>query len=289
MSVAPAVLRVRAVPAARALAGVAVMLLAYQTYTLSGWVGDSPHQITSGRIHSGTSWWAARAIEFLVLASVAGFVVHAARERRREGRIGIDGLLIIGMFSAAFWDPIYNWTDPAWLYSANWLNVNAWLDGAPGFAGHVNGQPWPIVIVLVGYPLWGVGFAMVVNLVMSRAGNSILLGLATAIALTCGSFATFKAFDLMDAPGFRFSVLGNSDVLFAGLSGGIVFWGLALLREHGERLWSATSTATRVLAAMAACQLIVVLGWGVLTVPFTSHASPYPGDIPAHLTQGVAP
>lgn len=288
--------RVRRVSVPAALAGIGVLLAAYQAYTLLGWIADGPHQITADRAHGTTSWVAARVIEVLVVASVAGFIAHAARERRRMGRLGTDALLIIGMFSAGFWDPIYNWVAPAWLYSSNFLNVNDWLAHAPGVSNPIMGsQPWPIVIVLIGYPLWGVGFAMLINVVMVRAGGGVrrrlLTGLVAAVAITCASFGIFKALDLMSAPGFRFSVLGNSDVLFAGVSGGLVFWGLACVRHFtgadGRAFFDrpGDGVATSVLAAMATCQLLVVLGWGVLTVPFTTHSSPYPA-LPAHLVNG---
>jgi hypothetical protein len=274
------------------LAACGVALLAYQLWTVAGWLADGPHQITADRSHGDLAWYAARAVELVVVASVAGFVVKAVRDYRREGRLGVDALLIIGMFSAGFWDPIYNWLTPAWMYSSNFLNVNDWLAHAPGVVNPDMGhQPWPVVIVLIGYPLWGVGFAMVVNVVMraarARGIAPVPAGLVTAIAITVTSFSVFKALDLMSAPGFRFEFLRNSDVLVAGLSGGVVFWALACVRfftVDGRAFFErgSSNSFTSILAAMATCQMIVIVGWGLLTVPFTPHSSPYP-RLPAHL------
>jgi hypothetical protein len=287
---------------AQYLAACAAVLLAYEAWTLAAWVADGPFQVTADRDRGSTSWYAARVLEVVVLASVAGFVVKAVRDHRREGRLGVDSLLIIGMFSAAFWDPIYNWLTPAWLYTSNFLNVNDWFAHAPGIVNPDAGRmPWPIVIVLVGYPLWGVGFAILTNVVMRAAqtrrpalsrARLAGVGLAVSVGLTWASFALFKAFGLMAAPGFRFGVLGDSDIFFAGLSGGIVFWALACLRffrdDRGRTLFELGSRGgvTSVLAAVAACQLLVILGWGLLTVPFTLHSSPYP-RLPAHLVNGL--
>lgn len=286
-------------PIATGLAVVAVALLAYQAWTLAGWIGDGPFQVTTGRDHESTSWSAARVIEVLVVVSIAGFVVRGVSEHRREGRIGVDTLLVIGVFSSGFWDPVYNWVAPAWLYSSHWLNVNDWFAHAPGIVNPDAGRmPWPIIIVLIGYPLWGVGFAMLVNRVMDAvrerrpavtARGLASVGFVVAVVLTWVSFGIFKALDLMEAPGFRFPWLGDSDVLFAGFSGGLGFWGLACLRyfrtADGRAIFElgARRPVVRVLSAMAACQIVIVTSWGLLTVPFTLlDPSPYPG-LPAHV------
>jgi hypothetical protein len=146
------------------LAVAALPLLGYEAWTIAGWLADGPSQITAYRDHGSTSWYAARVVEVIVVASVGFWLIRIVRERRRTGRLGTDGLLITGMFSAAFWDPIYNWLHPAWLYSSNFLNVNDWFGHAPFVPNPDAGRlPWPVVIVLVGYPLWGVGFAAIIT------------------------------------------------------------------------------------------------------------------------------
>lgn len=286
----------------RVLAIAGIALLAYQIWTMAGWICDGPHQITVSRERSTPSWYAARVLEILVVASIAGFLVRAVRERRREGRLGTDSLLIIGMFTAAFWDPIYNWIRPAWLYSSNLLNVNDWMAHAPGIVNPVAGdQPWPIIVVLVGYPLWGVGFAIVscraMELVRKRRplASSMWLavvGLVTATLLTWASFGLFKFLGLMSAPGYRLPILANSDVLLLGFSGGIVFAALAWVRffrddQHRAFFERGADTAPpRVLSVIATCQLIVIIGWGLLTVPFSLYCSPYP-ELAHHIVNNL--
>lgn len=313
MATAPPVPRERARPAAPAapaartgaatrwLAWCALPLLAYEAWTLAGWLADGPGQVTLFRDHGSTSWYAARAVEALVLLSVAGWVAHVIREHRRHGHLSTDGLLIIGMFSAAFWDPVYNWLTPAWLYSSNFLNVNDWLAHAPLIANPDAGRmPWPVIIVGVGYPLWGVGFAALVNVAMrglqrrrpdAAAPALVLLAFAVSGGLTVASFAVFRALDLMAAPGYRLHALADSELIVFFWSGGLVFGGLACLRffrdDRGRTLVERGGRgAVNVLAAIAACQLIVITGWGFLTVPLSLHSAPYP-PTPRHLINGL--
>lgn len=283
------------------LAAAALPLLAYETWTLAGWLSDGPAQITRYRVDGSTSWYAARLIEMLVVISVVAWVVRLVRERRRLGRLSTDALLVIGMFSAAFWDPIYNWLTPAWLYSSDFLNVNDWMAHAPLIANPDAGHmPWPVIIVGVGYPLWGVGFAALVDAVMTHVrrrrpttGDPALVGIAFVVAgtLTVAAFAGFRALDLMAAPGYRLDALGGSELPVFFWSGGLVFGGLACLRffrdAHGRTLVERGGhVRTNILAAIAACQLIVILGWGFLTVPFSLRSAPYPA-IPEHLINGL--
>jgi Spirocyclase AveC-like len=285
------------------LACCAVVLLAYETWTVVGWLADSPHQITAYRSHGSFAWYAARVAESLVLLSVVLFAVRSARELRQTRQVSVDLALVIGMATAAFWDPIYNWVTPAWLYSSDFLNINDWMGHAPGIlnpdAGHM---PWPVIIVLIGYPLWGVGFAALINRVMALAQRrrpSIgrwalgVVAFVTAGAITASSFAVFEACGLMDAPGYRLAFLGDSQLVFFAYSGGLVFGGLACLRwfrdRHGRALFEQdghagqrTRTVPTILAAIAACQILVIVGWGMLTVPFSLVSSPYPrtaGDL----------
>lgn len=285
----------------RWLAVCAVPLLGYQLWTILGWLFDGPYQVVAFRDAGTPSWYAARVAELLVVVVMAGYLWKAVRDRRRLGRLNTDALLVIGVLTSAFWDPIYNWLTPAWMYSSNFLNVNDWFAHAPGIVNPDAGSmPWPIFIVLVGYPVWCVGFAAVVNVAMSwvarrwpTAHPLILVGAAFVVsgAITVVSFSIFQVFDLMNAPGYRLGILGNSQSVFFFYSGGLVFGGLACLRYFrdgaGRSLVERDGNGVvRVLASIAACQLIVVVGWGLLTVPFSLKPSPYP-TLPGHLVNGL--
>ena len=287
--------------ATRYLAVCAIPLLAYELWTLAGWIGDGPFQIVAYQDRDSLSWAAARVVEILVVGSVAGFAWIVVRDWRRQGRLTTDALLIIGMFTAAFWDPIYNWLSPAWLYTSNFMNVNDWFAHAPLiFNPEAGTMPWPVILVGVGYPLWGVGFAALVNLPMAAlkarrptAGPVLLAGVAFVVAgaITALAFGIFQSLGLMTAPGYRLGFLGDSQLIFFFYSGGLVFGSLACVRFFKDTagrsvVEGSRSGWVRVLAGIAACQLIVVLGWGVMTVPFSLVSSPYP-EVPPHLLNGL--
>jgi cation transport ATPase len=268
----------------RVLAACAIPLLAYQLWTIAAWLGDHPHQITQYRTHGSTSWYSARVVEVLVVTVAVAFLAKAVRDSSRERRPSVDALLMIGMASAAFWDPIYNWIGPAWVYSDNFLNVNDWLGHAPLVPNPVAGRtPWPIIVVLVGYPVWGVGFAAITNAAM-RAVRRRRLGLHPAVlgvvafvvsvAITALAYGLFEAVGLMAAPGYRLALFGDDQIPVMALSGGVVFAAIACMRFAWKL--RRRSVALDVLCAIAACQLAVIVGWGTLTVPASLYASPYP-------------
>ena len=285
----------------RWLAVCAAPLLGYQLWTIFGWLSDSPHQVMAFREAGTASWFAARLAELLVVVAMAGFIWKAVHDRRRLGRLNTDALLVIGAFTSAFWDPIYNWFTPAWMYSSNFINTSDWFAHAPGIVNPDAGSmPWPIIIVGVGYPVWCVGFAALVNAAMSwvaRRRSAIsslaLVSMAFVVSgsITVVAFGIFQAFDLMNAPGFRLGFLGNSQLLFFFYSGGLVFGGFACLRYFRDSAGKSLverdpNGAVRILASIAACQLIVIIGWGLLTAPFSLHPSPYP-TLPRHLVNGL--
>lgn len=293
----------------RVLAVAGLALLAYEAWTLIGWLAAGPFQITRYRNPGSTAWTGARILEVAIVAGTVAIAAYVIRDCRRRRALTFDAMLIVGLTTAAFWDPIYNWLTPAWLYSSDWLNVNDWLAHAPLAVNRDAGRmPWPIVPVLVGYSFWGLGFAALVNAAMVRARRrrpSISRGALVAIAfvasgaITSASFAVFDVLHLMSAPGYRLAVLHDSLIAFFFYSGGLVFGAIACLRFFTDRdglRWSERGidtvrpgprrTATRLLATIAACQLFVIVGWGLLTVPASLLSSPYP-RLPAHLINGL--
>jgi hypothetical protein len=284
--------------AAALLAGFGVLVFAYQAIAWVGYLGDGP-RISVNLHHRDFEWWSARVVESIVVFSVVGWAIYVVRERRRTGRLGADGLLMLGMLAASFWDPIYNWLVPAWQYSTNLVTLNDWLAHAPGIVNPDAGtMQWSVVMVLVGYPLWGVGFGAVIDISMRNITTRFPdapkmavagVGFVVAAALTAVAFSVFKALGLMCAPGFDVGMPGH-EIIPMALSGGVVFWGIGLVRNYRDDAgrtiveWP-SSGAVRFLAAAGLCQLIVVIGWGFLTVPLSLHSVPYPSGIPGHLIQ----
>jgi hypothetical protein len=273
-------------------------LLVYQLITVIPYFIDGP-KVSVNTGPRDLYWWTSRVFEVIVLASVVAWVIYVIRERRRVGRLGIDGLLIVGMFASGFWDPIYNWLVPAWMYSTNLVTLNDWFAHAPGFVNPDAGtMQWSLVIVLIGYPLWGVGYAILVDIAMRHVkrrrpgwsgGAMIAVGLLVGTVITGVSFGLFKAMGQMTAPGYDLGLPGDELIVMA-VSGGLVFGTLGIVRhyrdaegrtivERPQRGW------VRVLASAGTCQLLVIVGWGLLTVPLSLFSEPYPTDMPQHLIE----
>jgi Spirocyclase AveC-like len=225
------------------LAGFAVLLFAYQAIAWVGYLADGP-RISVNHHSRDFDWWSARVVESIVVLSVVGWVIYVVRERRRTGRLGADGLLMLGMFAPSFWDPIYNWLVPAWQYSTNLVTLNDWFAHAPGIVNPDAGtMQWSVVMVLVGYPLWGMGFGAVIDISMrlvttrfpaTPAMAIAAIGFVVAALLTAISFGLFKALGLMRAPGFDLGLPGR-EIIPMALSGGVVFWGIGLVRHYRDR------------------------------------------------------
>ena len=159
---------------------------------------------------------------------------------------------MLGMFGAAFWDPIYNWLVPAWMYSTNLVTLNDWFAHAPGIVNPDAGtMQWSVVMVLVGYPLWGVGFGAIVDVSMRRTGTRFPelsggavagVGYVIAMVLTAISFSLFKALGLMRAPGFDLGMPGH-ELIPMTLSGAVVFGELGSFATTATALDARSSNA----------------------------------------------
>jgi len=291
-----------------ALAVLAVPLISYQLWMIGGWLADGLRQITEYRDHGSTSWYAAHIQEVIITIAMVFLIRRIVRESRAAGHLTTDALMFIGITSAAFWDPVYNWIGPAWFYTSNFVNLNDWFANAPlvGANDAVGHQPWAVFPTLIGYAVWGVGFAQMANHPMqalrdrrpqTSAGLLALIALVISVAITAVAFWMDREFGLMAAPGFRLPIFGDNEVLVAALSGGIVFWAFACVRffkdKNGDSVIESGiagvrhRTLTAVLASMALCQSIVIIGWGVLSAPLVLGASEYPSNLPAHLVNGA--
>jgi hypothetical protein len=155
--------------AAHYLALVAVPLLAYQAWTLIGWLAAGPHQVTNYRTAGSASWYAARVIQGVMLIAVIAIAVGVVRGCRRERRLTFDAMLFIGLASTVFWDTVVNFVEPLWFYSTNWVNLNDWWAHAPLVLNPAAGHgPFPVLMLGLLYPFFVFG-AMIICGVMRRA------------------------------------------------------------------------------------------------------------------------
>ncbi len=278
-----------------ALAVTATLFLSFESVVIVRYLLNGP-VISVDTSNRDFYWWSARVVELLVLASVFGWIAYVLKERRQVGRLGTDGLLIFGMLTAGFWDPVCIWFAPAWMYSSNFVTLNDWFKHAPGVVNPDAGtMQWPVAIVLFGYPLWCVGFGVIVDLSMRHAvarwpklpGGAILaIGYAISVVITGVAYALFKALRLMWAPGYDMGLPGHELIVMA-LGGAVVFWAVGVVRhfrdDNGRTIVDRPKQPwMRLLVAAGLCQLIVFVSWAP-SGPLGLFSVPYPADMPKHL------
>ena len=280
------------------LALAAVPLLAYQAWTLVAWLIAGPHQITAYRSYGSLSWYAARAIEVLLVLAVTAILVRLVRECRAQRRLTFDAMLFIGLLLTVFWDTVVNFVEPLWCYSTDWLNLNEWWGHAPldlnPAAGH---GPFPVLALGLLYPFFVVD-AIIICAVMRRAqrrwpaissARLVAIGFVPASLIGAALSLVMILPHLWGGPGMPLSMLGGDyrysigEFLYIGL------WSttLASLRyfvnDRGERLTERGlervpprgRTAVALLATIAVCNLSVIL-WSAPLVLTGLEATRYP-------------
>lgn len=303
--------RPRQVPAAYILATIGALVAGYALWTWGSWLADGPEQITASRDRDSISWPVARAYEVIMVVAVAWVCVHLFRQCRRERRVVFDVVMVVAGFFTLFWDPMVNWMQPNFMYSSNWLNLNTWVDNAPGVVNPTaNLMPQPVFIMLI-YPFGLLIFAMIVNHGMGvlrrrRPGTSNLAliafgyayGWVIAFALEAPAFLT-NLWGLPGAPA-TLSFFGN-DQRFAWpeyLTTAIVFTTFASVRYFqndkgqtiGERGLEGLSAGMRlVVSTLATIAMFAMSMWALLLVqiPGGFHSSVYPPGYPAHQINGL--
>ncbi|HEY1968473.1 MAG TPA: spirocyclase AveC family protein [Pseudonocardia sp.] len=291
-----------------ALAGMA--LAAFELWSWARWLAGGPHQLTQYRDPSDPSWYAARVYEVLMLICVLGIGTKVIRDCRRERRLTIDAMMVIGGATTLFWDPMVNWLQPSFMYSSQWLNLNTWVGDVPGIPNpHGDQMPQPVFIMFI-YPFGLVLFALGLNRLMGwlrgrwprlstfqLVGLTFLAALAICVALEAPMFL-LNLWGLPGAPS-QFALFGDTHrFAFAEyLTTTLVFGLLGVLRHFRDdrghhlverglgHLSPRRRTVTSVFATIAYMNgaLIALI---LCQVPTGMHAAPYP-NYPAHLVNGL--
>lgn len=301
----------RQVPAAYILAFIGALVVGYALWTWGSWLADGPEQITASRDTDSISWPIARAYEAIMAVAVVWLCVRLFRQCRRERRIVFDVVMVVAGFFTLFWDPMVNWMQPNFMYSSNWLNLNTWVDNAPGVVNPTaNLMPQPVFIMFI-YPFGLLIFAMIVNHGMRalrrrrpKTSNLALIafgfgyGWILAFALEAPAFLT-NLWGLPGAPA-TLSFFGN-DQRFAWpeyLTTAIVFTTFASVRYFqndkgqtiGERGLEGLGAGMRLtVSTLATIAMFSMSMWALLLIqiPGGFHSSPYPPGYPAHQINGL--
>lgn len=293
------------------LAVVGGLCVTYALWTWGAWLADGPQQLTEFRDRDSVSWTVARVYEVIMVVVVVALSVRVIRECIRERRVVFDAIMIGAGFFTLFWDPMVNWMQPNFMYSSNWLNLNTWVDQAPGTANPTAGMmPQPVFIMFI-YPFGLLAFAMILNHGMRfvrgrfpRLSNAGLIaftyayGWGLAFILEAPAFLT-NLWGLPGAPA-TLSFFGN-DQRFAWaeyLTTAIVFTTFASVRYFqndrgetiGERGLEGLSAGSRTIVSFLATTAMFAMSmWVLLLVqlPAGLNSSPYPDGYPAHMVNDL--
>jgi hypothetical protein len=286
-------------------------MLVWAGWTIAAWLRAGPVSITEYRDTGSASWIAARVYEVVMVAvsiAVLGFVVRSCR---RQGRLTWDAQLCIAGALAYWQDPLANFVQPIFLYSSNWINLNAWCSQAPFvvnadcgrvpepvlFIGLVYGFGLPAAAILGGFVLRGI----------ARRFPDITPGKLIAGALVVGMVVDLLfevpviRLNLWHYPGFpdSFALFGGQHryplflSLCAALSFGVVSVvrhfkddrGRTILERGLDDLSPRRATLTSLLATIGLLQLCLV-AINVILIFGGLYSGPWSGE-PAHVINGV--
>jgi hypothetical protein len=292
------------------LALVGAALVCLQVWTWVSWLASGPAPITRWRDPEDVSWYVARVYETLMVIAVVYVSVTVIRGCRRERRLTLDAMMVIGGASTLFWDPMVNWLQPNFMYSSQWLNLNTWVGHVPGIPNPYGGlMPQPVFIMLI-YPFGLVLFAMILTRLMTalrtrwpRLSNFQLVALTAVGAFGICAALEGPVFytDLWALPGApdEFALFGarhrfpyaeylTTTMVFASL-GVLRFFrndrGQSLVERGLDRLPPGRRTVFSVFATIGWMNLALI-ALILCQVPTGMHAAPYP-DYPAHLVNGL--
>ena len=289
---------------ARVLAALGAVVVIYELITWTRWLAAGPQQITEFRNTDTAAWTVTWIYQVLIIPVALGLLIKVVRECRSRSRLTFDAQLMIAGVAAMFFDPFVNFVAPAFFYSSNWLNLNAWTGFAPLVINpDASRQPEPIFIMLV-YPFGLLAFAMLITAFMRRLSRArpdwptariVIAG--SVFATVCGMALEAPMFllHLWSLPGAprTLSLFDNahrySPVEF--LTTGMVFagWGIVrYLKDDQGRTFTerGMSTGGSVLALIGWCTSLMMILCLVIGF-FSFHASPYPRQFPRHLVNGM--
>jgi Spirocyclase AveC-like len=133
------------------LAAAGAVLGFWMVWTLVAWATSGHvHQVAQYREHGQASWVAAHVYEAVFATLTLGLTAYVLRGVWRERRLTFDAMLLFALFTSSWLDPAFNFYKQIFLYSSQFVNVNAWCGKMPGILNHQCGRmPEPLVIPLL--------------------------------------------------------------------------------------------------------------------------------------------
>lgn len=188
-------------PAVKLWALLGTVILAVQLVVVVRWVtGPFFERVPTGP--SDVPGW--MSVAHIVLQAIAIPIALVVIYRlywvpwRRDGRVGIDGLLAVAFISLSFQDPLSAYIQPWFTYSSDMVNFGAWQASIPGHSAFA--APG----AMVNEPILFISAVYVIALPIATAfGCWVMRAIAawrpqtSAAALIAGCFAAMCVFDLV--------------------------------------------------------------------------------------------
>jgi Spirocyclase AveC-like len=171
-------------------AGIGASFVLWQLWIYGSWLASGPEQITRFRTPGSTTWWWAQITQWGLLLIAIGTVIYVGRRCWRERQLTTEAMLMIGILSNWWQDPLYNYFRPGFFFNSNLINLESWISHIPGVVTpYANLQPEAIVWGFAGY--LGVFAAQVLIMVWlmrkmrdrwPKLGGFTLFGIVAALA-----------------------------------------------------------------------------------------------------------
>ncbi len=154
-------------------AGFGVLASGMALYVWGRWILSSDfHRISTGPTPV-PDWIRASAVAMEVigvLGQTAALWFWLIRPWLREKHISFDGLFFLACWTLYWLDPVYNYTQHAFMYNSVFWNMGSWSSFVPGWmAPHGNRLPEPVLFSGVWYGYMLYGSIVVLNKVMAWA------------------------------------------------------------------------------------------------------------------------
>lgn len=298
---------------------VGACFLALEAWIFSNWIGsgDADRTPSSPDVSTATEV-AVRCVEVVgVLGALVMAYFCLYRPWKRDGRISLDGWLIIVFVFLAWQDPIQNYFQVHLTYNSAFYNLGSWTPHVPGWVSP-NTQDIPMPLGWVAGYIWlGLGPAMLATIVMRKAKRR-WPGLGRVGVVMCG-LAFILLFEFTVEPLFLRTGLWaypgaiQELTLFAGhtyqypvYEGVLValWWGafacLRYFRDDKGQSWAERGLdrvggrrrrrgAVRFLALLGICNVIFLATFSVPMMFISAHSDAWPAAFQEkpELTNGI--
>jgi len=298
------------------------LLLAFEAWIIIRWV-TGPYFV---RVEPGPTqpptWMKVELILWQTLSIPAGLALiywFIIRPWRREGRVGIDGILVAAFCTVAFQDPLSSYGGHWFAYNTWMFNRGSWVNSVPGWNSY--GKPGamlsePLLFNPAGY-IYGFVLAMVVGSAFMRMMRKRYPRIGN-IPLIATCYAVMIVFDIILEsiiwmPLGIFHYGGGHWAIFPdhyfkypineGLTIGLVYTSVACLRffvnDRGQspvergideiRGGQFKKFVIRALAMTAVVQGLMFVGYNVPNFWVGTHSAEWPKDIQdrSYFTSGL--